>query len=77
VKAHVLLNVLNHVPGDSEWDGCDTLTLPDGREISIVESAKTMRPGESCLKEAREDHDDTDHNESPAKPNPPDNLSVQ
>jgi hypothetical protein len=49
MKAHELLNVLNHVDGTSEWDGGDLLMLPDGSVISIAESAKTMRPGESQL----------------------------
>jgi hypothetical protein len=49
MKASVLLNVLNHVPGDSEWDGGDLLKLPDGPVVSISESAKTMQPGESRL----------------------------
>lgn len=50
MKASVLLNVLNHVPGDSEWDGGDRITLPDGMVVSIAESAKTMTPGQSQLK---------------------------
>lgn len=49
MKASILLNVLNHVPGDAEWDGADTLTLPDGSVVSIAESAKTMTPGNSRL----------------------------
>ena len=49
MKASVLLNVLNHVPGDSEWDGGDLLKLPDGPVVSISESAKTMQPGQSKL----------------------------
>jgi hypothetical protein len=50
MKAHVLLNVLNHVDGQSEWDGGDLLTLPDGTLVSIQESAKTMQPGQSLLR---------------------------
>lgn len=50
MKAHVLLNVLNHVDGQSEWDGGDILTLPDGTRVSIQESAKTMQPGQSLLR---------------------------
>jgi hypothetical protein len=58
MKAHILLNVLNHVSGDAEWDGGDVLTLPDGIQISIAESAKTMIPGESRLVEAKMPEDD-------------------
>lgn len=49
MKAHILLNVLNHVDGQADWDGGDRLTLPDGSVVSIQESAKTMSPGESQL----------------------------
>jgi hypothetical protein len=49
MKSSVLLNVLNHVPGDAEWDGADTLTLPDGTVVSIAASAATMTPGNSQL----------------------------
>lgn len=49
MRAHELVNVLNHVDGQSEWDGGDLLRLPGGSIISIEESAKTMTPGESRL----------------------------
>jgi hypothetical protein len=49
MKASVLLNVLNHVPGDATWDGADTITMPDGSAVSIAASAATMTPGESQL----------------------------
>lgn len=49
MKAHELINVLNHVDPLSEWDGGDTLTTPEGVQYSIAESSKTMRPGESRL----------------------------
>jgi hypothetical protein len=49
MKASLLLNVLNHVPGDAEWDGGDILTLADGTRVSIADSAATMIPGESRL----------------------------
>ena len=48
MKASVLLNVLNHVPGDSECEG-DLISTPDGQMYSISESAKTMQPGQSRL----------------------------
>jgi hypothetical protein len=49
MKAHLLLNILNHVHPHSEWDGGDTLTHPDGSVVSIAESAKTMQAGNSRL----------------------------
>lgn len=49
MRVHELLNVLSHAESQAEWDGLDTITLPDGVVISIRESAKTMRPGESRL----------------------------
>lgn len=49
MRSHELLNVLCHVSSDAEWDGGDILTLNDGSIVSLRESAKTMRPGESKL----------------------------
>jgi hypothetical protein len=49
MKAHVLINVLNHIDPQSNWDGGDLLTTPEGAIYSISESAKTMRPGESQM----------------------------
>jgi hypothetical protein len=54
LKAHELINVLNHCDPQSEWDGGDILTAPDGVKISIMESAKTMTPGHSALMPPRE-----------------------
>lgn len=59
MRAHELVNVLNHVDGQSEWDGGDLLRLPDGGIISISESAKTMRPGESQLMPPADDESAT------------------
>ena len=47
MKAHELLNILNHIPPDAEWDGGDIIEITasdgmSGRTISISESVKTM-----------------------------------
>lgn len=49
MKAHLLLNVLNHVDPQSTWLGGDLIQSPDGTIYSLSESAKTMRSGESHL----------------------------
>ena len=35
MKAHELVNVLNHLDPQSEWDGGDLLTTPIGTVVSI------------------------------------------
>jgi len=71
MKASVLLNVLNHVPGDSEWDGGDLLKLPDGPVVSISESAKTMQPGQSKLLPPVEPGTAATDNVAPPQSDPP------
>lgn len=77
MKAHVLVNILNHVPGDAEWDGGDLLTLSTGDKVSISETAKTMFPGESQLlapvdHEAAGDDNDNDADLAPEPETLPD-----
>jgi hypothetical protein len=53
VKTNELLNVLNHFPPQSEWDGGDVVTTPDGDRYSLQEASKHMVSGESTIAPAK------------------------
>lgn len=70
MKAHELLNVLNHFHPHAEWNGGDVLQTPDGKQYSLSGGIKSHRQGRTVhvpvkgeVTQSTHTEDDTDEDD--------------